>query len=333
MLLGALLCAATLAVPPLDAEVKIEDSDVSDRGAGSVKLRIAMLTLTSPTIGALAAGGISVEIADLPSSLAHPSVSFASDRRRSRLPQKNGGGTAPDTPDRPRKEFHLTICALLRDPAAKEAVFKINFRDMTGKIIASETVRWDLSAARKASTSPSHEWFRTHLSQLEDLGTPDGDDPILAIWSESAKPLYGDYHTSLFGGRGGSRNQTRRQTADLGAMSVLGGRTAITETLQTQLIAAGGGEKDGTGRTLERVPAASVAGVAVKAHPCAQMAADLKLPPAAPSLADYAPADRLFAHIREPRQLAAIWDGSDDAVSGCAAKRHSSRTKTGSSIR
>ncbi|MDR3228739.1 MAG: hypothetical protein LBT53_04935, partial [Puniceicoccales bacterium] len=315
MLLGALLCATTLTLAPprLRAEVEIKDSFVSNWSEGSVKLRFATLTITSPAIAkAISEVGTTVEIADLPPSLARPKV---------RVVTLSPGNPAANAPDDGIRTPHLQIYALLRDPAAKEAVVKINFRDKTGKVTGTESVRWNLAAAKKPATSPSGSWHNAHLSGIEALGTPDSDDPIFAVWRDSSKALYGDYYTSPFGGRGTSRAQTRR-TSDLGAMSVLGGRTAITETLQTQLIAASGGEKDGTGRVLERVSVATVTGVEVKAHPYAKMAADLKLPPLAPSaaatLADYAPADRLFAHIREPRALAAIWDGSDDAVSRVA---------------
>ncbi len=216
-------------------------------------------------------------------------------------------------PPKPGAKQTVTLVALLRDPNATEMTLTLRRKSAGGEEM--ETLRWPLrdSLAAKSETEQRRkEWFVSWAEMRRDhwaaLTAPSVPNPLVDLWEAKGKDVYGlpEFERERAWVR--ARRERNARTADLGSLAVFGGQAAIRETLQTQLLARGenGAEEKRT------EPVADIRGVEVKAHPYAEMAA--QLPAAQPSLADYVPADRLLVLLREPREVARLLDGADDTA-------------------
>lgn len=163
------------------------------------------------------------------------------------------------------------------------------------------TARWDLRGAISGSPEVLAAWAEARAE-----GWPHGESPILKTWGELLKSLYGARTASE-----PPRNPGR--ATDI--FSLLGGRAALQETLQLQLLnpgKAGGAD----------VPLKDLKGVAVKSHPFEEM---LKGAPGERlALADVVLPERLFVYFAKP---AALFPFLDDGA-GFLARAGSLFTKT-----
>jgi len=153
----------------------------------------------------------------------------------------------------------------------------------TGRRLAFE---WPLGSAALGGSEVLAGWARARAGAWQVLLAKSGST-ILRTWMELSDRLYGgDAPSSVgFGGREPAR------TADI--FSVLGGRAAMRETLQMQLLRPAGASQDAP-----TIPVADLKGVEVKSHPFEKMLAGRQAP--ALPLADVVPADRFFVHFAKP---------------------------------
>lgn len=214
---------------------------------------------------------------------------------------------------KPAAKQTVTLVALLRDPKAAEATLALRRKTTEGE--KTEILRWPLqdSLAAKSETEQRRKdwfvaWAEMRREHWEVLTAPSMTNPLVELWEAKGKEIYGLPEFGREQRWARARRERDERTADLGSLSVFGGQAAIRETLQTQLLARG--EKGAEEKRTELV--ADIQGVEVKAHPYAEMAA--QLPAAQPSLADYVPEDRLLILLREPREVARLLNGADDTA-------------------
>ncbi|MDR2982138.1 MAG: hypothetical protein LBV12_07820 [Puniceicoccales bacterium] len=216
----------------------------------------------------------------------------------------------PSDQKKPRR-----FVALLRDDSADEATFTLRRPDSMGG--ASETVRWNLADAKKNPTDNAdlfHQWAEIRAYQWAALTPPDASNLLVDLWESKLKSIYGA-ETFFRPERGGWGRRNRDNSADrMGSLAVFGGQAAIRETLQTQVIRARNSRTKKADKDTSLVDVSSIAGVEVEAHPYAEMLASLNPGEPTFSLADYAPIDRFFLSVREPRKVAALLDGADDTA-------------------
>ncbi len=155
-------------------------------------------------------------------------------------------------------------------------------------------VRGSAAASIQNFVKARGQQWRTLLSQSEA--------PVLRIWLARHGALYGVQDLA-------TNSSTRsRETRTTDIVGVLGGRAAVRETLQLQLIDAPL-SNDFQDRT---IPVAEIEGVEVKSHPFEKMLEDSKKPIQRLPLADIVPSDRFFAYFTSPSALQRfIEDGAD----------------------
>lgn len=206
------------------------------------------------------------------------------------------------------------FAAVVRDRAVASASFSLRQLKPGG---ALEEVRIDLATAKKspAGRDVFVEWAQLRASAWAAVAHPYSFNPLADFWKETLDEIYGpkapDENKSASRLRNDRRGVSREGA--ISTLSILGGQTAIRETLQTELLANAGlppAPGDATA-----VDVSTLEGVSVKAHPYAEMLAALKLPPVpAPGLADYVPVDRLFVLLRDPGKLSALLSGGDETA-------------------
>ncbi len=194
------------------------------------------------------------------------------------------------------------VVAVAHNPAAKEATINLCVVDPdAGETI--ENVRWNLEECQnKPPLSPTlfQEWLQYRTSRWKMLMKKNDNAPFfLGLWEQSVRKIYQADNDSYR-----SHNDWRQPNRDdqMGSLAVFGGQAAIYETLQTQLMRTD--PNNAKEETTEDVSIADIPGVEVKAHPYAEMLAELNPEKSLATLADVAPVDRLFVWVQDPRQLA-----------------------------
>ena len=125
------------------------------------------------------------------------------------------------------------------------------------------------------------------------------DAPVLRNWLARHEALYGFVPDD---GLLEPRSEARRQAS---YFDVMGGRAAIRESMQLELIA-----DPVTGDDEDRdIPVSSIDRVSVESHPFERMLDDSNEPIRRVPLADYVPEDRLFAWFRNPEALDRFLEG------------------------
>ncbi|MDR2430483.1 MAG: hypothetical protein LBD14_06335 [Puniceicoccales bacterium] len=206
------------------------------------------------------------------------------------------------------------FAAVVRDREVASASFSLRQLKPDGAV---EEVRVDLAAARKspASRAVFTEWAQLRSSAWAALAHPDSPNPLADFWKVTLAEIYGDKDSAKDEGNP-RRARSRRDDSGSNAistLSILGGQTAIRETLQTELLANAGSPPAPGDATA--VDVSTLEGVSVKAHPYAGMLAALKLPPVpGPGLADYVPVDRLFVLLRDPGKLSVLLSGGGETA-------------------
>ena len=167
---------------------------------------------------------------------------------------------------------------------------------------ARRDIRWTL-AGGKSDPDVIGEWALARGSQWYPLAAY-GNSPIMQAWLHRLGDIYG----SGAGGLEGLMPQMRRAMGEAAgggprstsAFDVLGGRAALRETLQVELIRARNATASPARFSAARpvVPISMLTGVEVQALPFDQMLAGRAGGRIA--LADYVPEDRLFIYFAKP---------------------------------
>ena len=188
------------------------------------------------------------------------------------------------------------LVGLLRDPSAATAVLTLTDR-VAGRRM---DVRWTLAGAQPDGPELLSRWAQARAREW-GLAAGPGASPVLRAWTARLGDLYG-VPPAAAPGPDAAREPPR--TTD--AFSLLGGRAALRETLQMELLRprAGGSPEPPT------IPLSTLKGVEVKAHPFDALLAGA--PGGRLALADHVPVDRFFAYFAKPSALfPAIQAGGD----------------------
>lgn len=130
------------------------------------------------------------------------------------------------------------------------------------------------------------DFAETRLQQWQPL-LSQTEAPVLRSWAARSRDLYGVEDSEALP----ERQAVEGRTADI--FNVLGGRAAVRESLQLQLLKAG----DQTSERARTIPISDIPGVGVRSHPFANMVAGFKEEDNHLPLADLAPPDHFFAHF------------------------------------
>ena len=199
-----------------------------------------------------------------------------------------------DTPP-PRPNEQILKLSARVDPAAAGPV-KLVFTDTFTR--RTTTVSWDWSGAKPGSREQLSSWANYRASEWAEL-TAAGDAPLLRTWLDLKEPLYG---ASIYRpDRQGANARGGRTPPSL--LALFGGRAAVQETLQLQLLTPGNASLPKP--AAPAVPFDQLRGVEVKSHPYAEMVRGKTLPSLA--LADLVPPDRAFFHAARPTALTQLF--------------------------
>ncbi len=210
------------------------------------------------------------------------------------LMEQHGMAVAP-VPDDQRRLPPATalaryqIYALQVDGRDDDVRFSIANQDTGEKL----RCRWSPEPIEEGSPEIVRDWAQARAEQWRHLAhsTP---APVLKAWLAAADRLY-DASPGKLGGRRPDRARTTN------AFNMFGGRTAIRETLQMDLL-----EKQQNQPGGQPVPIESVKAVEVESHPFAEMLGDA--PGGLLPLADYVPADRFFVYAAKPEAFFPLLD-------------------------
>ena len=171
--------------------------------------------------------------------------------------------------------------------------FEVNLRNPVSG--AEETVVWPAGPAEEDPTvldalraGREHAW-QPYLRA--------GPAPVLRTWLSTGESLPDD--------------PGRRPDDSLTTFALLGGRTAVEETLQLQNLEPQGVAGAAT------IPVSSLSGVAVRAHPFAEMLGDR--PGGRLELADLAPPDRFFLYVAQPAAILPFLDKGSGFLAAAGA--------------
>ena len=201
---------------------------------------------------------------------------------------------AVDDKAAPPRTYTYTIAALSRGPG--KAAARLSLYNMV-TAAKSECV-WNFANATPGKPGIRTAWARARAAQWIAL-VSECDAPVLRTWLALQKQLYGTEGYKEPGGRERPRRRLERSSS---VFNVLGGRAAVRETLQMQLLMS---EREAE-RGERAVPVSEIQGVQVRSHPFEKMLAGKeggRLP-----LADVAPLDRFFVYFARPVELPNLLD-------------------------
>lgn len=191
-----------------------------------------------------------------------------------------------------------TYRLLARQVKTPGAAVEIRLRNrVTGQEVDAT---WDVASPASGDRALLSDWAAGRVARWRQI---DERYPslTLSLWLRQAGELYGVTLPASSPGRPLARgNQTT-------VFGVLGGRTAIRETLQMQEI---GGAETAEPDTNATVRLDSIKGVAVKAHPYEAMLKGAEGGRLA--LADLVPPDRFFVYFPKPEALVQFLDAGSD---------------------
>ena len=207
--------------------------------------------------------------------------------------------TAPTGPPDPKVNSRHAMVGLLRGPNAATATVALADAVSARRL----EVRWALAGGR-ADSGLVGEWARARAREWRPLLNY-GDASILQTWMARSQALYPEYSSASSAALAGARvppptgfDPTR--TTDV--FGVLGGRAALRETLQMQLLRA----PTMAGAESPTVPVSTLRGVDVKSLPFDRMLAGK--PGGQLALANLVPADRLFLYFAKPSAVFPLLD-------------------------
>ena len=199
-----------------------------------------------------------------------------------------------DTPPPRPSEQILKLYARV-DPAAvgpANLVFTNSFTRRT------TTVTWAWAGAKPGGREQLSTWAAHRTGEWTSLADA-GEAPLLRTWLDLAQPLYG----ASFYRPDSQRANARGGRTPPSLLALFGGRAAVEETLQLQLITPGTAPQPKP--AAPAVPLTELRGVEVKSHPYAEMVRGKTLPTL--DLADLVPPDRAFFHAARPTALTQLF--------------------------
>ena len=164
------------------------------------------------------------------------------------------------------------------------------------------TVDWDLRTAQPGKNLASR-WAQQQAVELMPFSPLQIENGALGLWIQTLGERFG-VQKFLQNIRWQTRQRARNQRRSESLLNVLGGRTAIRETLQLDAI-----DQPDEGPNIDdkvRLAIDQVPGVLVESHPFGEMLAGRKKQ--ALDLANYAPIDRLFLYAAKPQVLLSLID-------------------------
>ncbi|MCK5664600.1 MAG: hypothetical protein KAI17_14005, partial [Thiotrichaceae bacterium] len=164
-------------------------------------------------------------------------------------------------------------------------------------------IKW-LPKATQQDSDLVKKWATQRLKNWNQM-LENGSEGYLPYWLNAGFKQYGLERKDVITRTRNSRRSRGIRSTNL--FSVLGGRSAIRETLQLQQLIA---EK--TGSEEQSIPIESVKGVEVKSHPFAKMLAGDE--GGSLALADIVPSDRFFAWFADSKDLNKYLDGGSDFI-------------------
>jgi hypothetical protein len=200
----------------------------------------------------------------------------------------------PNTPPPRPTEQILKLYARVDGEATGPAplVFTDSYTQRTA------TVTWGWAGAKPGEREQLSTWTAYRAGEWTSLAAA-GEAPLLRTWLDLAEPLYG---ASLY------RHDRQRANARGGRtppslLALFGGRAAVEETLQLQLLTPGNAPQPMP--EAPAVPLAQLRGVEVKSHPYAELVRGKTLPSLA--LAELVPPDRAFFYAARPTALTQLF--------------------------
>lgn len=193
--------------------------------------------------------------------------------------------TPKDQPKKKPPEFQQYILVMVcpQDVTGPVSIKVENV--VTGK---NELVQWNIDQAQ-INEKTVEKNLTGERRRLWWRYASTGSSPVLSSWLE----FYGG--KARFETR---NNNPRGQGAELTSFKVLGGRAAVEETLQMQVI------EQSSGKSEERnIPVETLTGVEVTSHPFAEMLQKQGGGGAGLPLAELAPHDHFFVHVARPEAL------------------------------
>ena len=191
-----------------------------------------------------------------------------------------------------RRYVPYTMLALLRDANTPTASITLTDEFSTER----REIQWTLRGG-KADPALLSEWAEARAQTWMPLAAQT-HAPILQAWLDRSSAIYGPPTGAM--GQGAmpamSPNAMRDRNRSTSAFDILGGRAAVRETLQMELIRARAGAPAGS--SAATVPVTSLKGVDVAALPFDRMLAGR--PGGRLALADLVPEDRLFVYFAKP---------------------------------
>jgi len=198
---------------------------------------------------------------------------------------------APTEPPDPKANVRHMVLGLLRNPTATTATVTL-----TDAVTGRRTeVQWALGGGRSDPMLIT-EWAMARAREWEPL-LERGASGVLQTWMARTMALYSGAPVLQPGFRG--PDQMPRTTD---AFSVLGGRAALRETLQMQLL----GSPSSLPSDSAAVPISTLKGVEVKSLPFDRLLAGK--PGGRIALADYVPIDRSFLYFAKPSAVFPLFD-------------------------
>ena len=194
--------------------------------------------------------------------------------------------TVPPRPTEQVLRLYGSVSANAHGPA------KLVFTDTFGH--RTVTVTWDWSRAAAGNRELLSTWASLRAGEWSALVNA-GEAPLLRTWLDSSNRLYGAQVE-------GSRMNNGQGRTPPSLLALFGGRAAVQETLQLQLIAPSGSATPDAAAT---VPITQIPGVTVKSHPFADMLHGKSTPTLA--LADFVPSDRAFFHATRGTALTQLF--------------------------
>ncbi len=191
-----------------------------------------------------------------------------------------------------------TYRLLARQVKTPGGAVKLQLRNrVTGQEIEAS---WDIASAAPGDKTLLADWARLRMVRWQQIAER-YPSLTLSLWLRQAGELYG---LSLPDAASGRPRTPGNQTTVFG---VLGGRTAIRETLQMQEI---GGAETVAPETSETVRLDAIKGVEIEAHPYEAMLKGAEGGRLA--LADLVPPDRFFVYFPKPEALVQFLDSGSD---------------------
>lgn len=206
-------------------------------------------------------------------------------------------------PDDDVTELHYSL--LLHTTTTTPQDLTVNITNILSNVGAK--LHCSLNPAEyKDSDKPIKDWASQRMQRWTGIYYT-APNTILSYLSRSAASAYGleEKVEDVFQIPGRNRNNNNGETTTI--FNLLGGRSAIRETLQLQDISANADQADTT-----TVPIKTIQGITVKSHPYKQMLKGRTVPEF--SLANVVPHDRMMLWFANPKAILNMLDGGSEFI-------------------